>query len=205
MDYFCLTVADLPHFDNLIKRALVSDITKTFDILGWYSPCIIKAKILLQQLWEEKICWDDFVPSVIQQTWSKWRVELNLLSKQHTLQCYFPKDGIIVSMQLHGFSDASEQALAGVVYLHMTDSKVHMSLVMSKTKVAPIKQLTIPRLELCGVHILAQMLHHCKEVFCLPLQQIYAWTGSSIGSIGLLETLDASKHTLEIVFLKLWS
>ena len=159
-----------------------SDIAKTFNILGWYSPCIIKAKILLQRLWQEKIGWDDSVPSVIQQTWSKWRVEHNLLSEQHILQCYLPKDAIIVSMQLHGFSDAYEQAYAGVVYLHMIDLRggAHTSLVMSKTKVAPIKQLIIPRLELCGEHILAQMLHHCKDVFCLHLQQIYAWTDSTI-------------------------
>ena len=47
MDHLCLTIIDLPHFDNLTKRALVSDIAKIFDILGWYSLCIIKAKILL--------------------------------------------------------------------------------------------------------------------------------------------------------------
>ena len=112
----------------------------------------------------------------------KWRVELNLLSKQHILQCYFPKDAIIVSMQLNGFLDASEQAYAGVVYFRMTDSKrsTYTYLVILKTKVAPIKRLTIPRLELYGAHILAQILHHCKEVFCLPSQQIYFWTGSTI-------------------------
>ena len=48
MDHLGLTIADLPCIDNLTKCALVSDIAKTFGILGWYSPCIIKAKILLQ-------------------------------------------------------------------------------------------------------------------------------------------------------------
>lgn len=67
-------------------------------------------------------------------------------------------------MQLHGFSDASERAYAGVVYLRMHDSEGHVlvALVMSKTKVAPIKRITIPRLELCGAHLLAQMLHHVE-------------------------------------------
>jgi hypothetical protein len=51
---------------------------------------------------------------------------------------------------------------------------------MSKTKVAPIKRLTIPRLELCGANLLAQILHHCKEVFSLPLKDIFAWTDSTI-------------------------
>ena len=85
-------------------------------------------------------------------------------------------------MQLHGFSDATHQTYAGFVYLHMTNSRgdIHTSLVMFKTKVAPIKQLTIPRLELCGAHTLAQLLHHCKEIFCLPLQQVYEWTDSTM-------------------------
>ena len=61
----------------------------------------------------------------------------------------------------------------------MSDSEghVHVALVMSKTKVAPIKRVTIPRLELCGAHLVAQMLHHVKEV---PLQAVRAWTDSTI-------------------------
>lgn len=64
----------------------------------------------------------------------------------------------------------------------MVDSTgcTHTSLVMSKTKVAPIKRLTIPRLELCGAHLLAQILHHCKEVFSLSLKDVFAWTDSTI-------------------------
>ena len=85
-------------------------------------------------------------------------------------------------MQLHGFSDASESAYAGVVYLRMTDrvGTVHVSLVASKTKVAPIKRLTIPRLELCGVHLLAKLLEHIKSTLKVTLEDVYAWTDSTI-------------------------
>ena len=95
---------------------------------------------------------------------------------------FFPKDTKVVSMLLHGFSGASEQAYAGLVYLRMVDSAggVHTSLVMSKTKVAPIKWLTIPRLELCGAHVLTQILHHSKKVFSLSLKDIFVWTDSTI-------------------------
>lgn len=66
--------------------------------------------------------------------------------------------------------------------MRMVDSnwKVHISLVMSKTKVAPIKRLSIPRLELCGAQVLAQLLHHAKDVFQLPMNSIFAWTDSTI-------------------------
>ena len=151
LDHFRLTIADLPPLTNVTKRLLVSDISKTFDVLGWFSPAIIKVKILLQRLWELKVDWDDPVPQLIKDVWLQWRSELRLLSEKHISRCYFPKGIVIESIQLHGFSDASEDAYASVIYLRLTDSvgNVHLSLVIAKTKVAPIKRLTIPRLELC--------------------------------------------------------
>ena len=65
LDHFRLTVADLPPLENLTKRLLVSDIAKTFDVLVWFAPTLIKAKILLQRLWEQKVDWDDPVPQTI--------------------------------------------------------------------------------------------------------------------------------------------
>ena len=166
----------------MTKRSLVSDVAKTFDALGWYSPTIVKAKILLRMLWLEGIGWDDCVPNSILEEWSKWRRELPLLSSHHIPRCYYPKEAIIVSTQLHSFSDASEKAYSGVVYLRMQDSNglIHTSLVASKTRVAPIKRITIPRLELNGALILAQLLSHCKKVLDLPLSSVHAWTDSTI-------------------------
>lgn len=85
-------------------------------------------------------------------------------------------------MQLHGFSDASEDAYSGVVYVRATDTHgtVHTSLVIAKTRVAPIKRLSIPRLELCGAQFLAELLHHARTIFDLPLSKVFAWTNSTI-------------------------
>ena len=140
-----------------------------------FPRAIIKVKILLQRVWEFKIGWDELQPDEIKEPWLQWRTELVLLSDRHIPRCYYPKQVCIHSVQLHGFSDASEEAYAGVVYLRMVDtlSHVHISLVTSKTKVAPIKRLTIPRLELCGAHLLAQ-------VFRIPVNDIYAWTDSMV-------------------------
>ena len=181
-DYFRLTVTNLPDAENLTKRRLVSDIARTFDVLRWFSPAIIEVKILLQRVWELKIGWDELLPDEIKEPWLQWRTELVLLSDRHIPRCYYPKQVCIHSVQLHGFSDASEEAYAGVVYLRMVDtlSHVHISLVTSKTKVAPIKRLTIPRLELCGAHLLARILRHVQQVFRIPVNDIYAWTDSMV-------------------------
>ena len=182
LDHFRLTIAELPPLDNITKRVLVSDIAKTFDVLGWFSPSVIKVKILLQQLWEQKVEWDDPVPSSIHDAWLQWRSELPLLSNKHISRCYFGKHTHIVTAELHGFCDASELAYAAVVYLRLADSNgdVQISLVTSKSKVAPIKRLTIPRLELCGAHLLAQLLYHVQQVFEIPLTGLHAWTDSTI-------------------------
>ena len=89
---------------------------------------------------------------------------------------------MIRELQLHGFCDASEDAFAGVVYLRMGDSKdkVHTSLVLAKTKVAPIKRLTISRLELCGAYLLTKILHHVREVLKISSSRVFAWTDSTI-------------------------
>ncbi len=140
-DHFHLTIASLPPIDCITKRALVSDIAKTFDALGWFAPTLIQAKILLQRLWERKVDWDQVVPDEIKDAWLQWRQELPLLASKQISRCYFPSDAQIRSVQIHGFCDASENAYAGVVYIRMidSDSNVHISLVIAKTKVAPIK------------------------------------------------------------------
>ena len=136
----------------------------------------------MQQLWELKVDWDDPLPPHIHDAWLQWRSELKCLSDKYVPRCYFPDEAHIIAVELHGFSDVSERAYAGVIYLRMMDSdgNVHLSLVTSMTKVTPIKRMTIPRLELCGAHLLAQLLHHVQQVFDLPLNCVHAWTDSTI-------------------------
>ena len=182
LDHFRLTITEVTSIENLTKRSLVSDIAKTFDVLGWFSPTIITEKILLQRLWEEKVDWDDDVLMSVKEIWLRWRSELQLLSTKYIPRCYFPKDCQISSTEIHGFCDASEHAYAAVVYFRMTDTQgnVHVSLVISKTRVAPIKRLTIPRLELCGAQLLAHLLLQVKELFHIPFSKVYSWTDSTV-------------------------
>lgn len=182
IDCFRLTIAPLPPTEVLTKRSLVSNIAKTFDVLGWFSPSIIKLKIFLQRLWEEKVGWDEPIPNGIRDEWERWRSELNVLSNKLIRRCYFPKDVHVSSKQLLGFCDASEEAYAAVVYVRMEDThgNAYVSLVSSKTKVAPIRRLTVPRLELCGANLLANLLHHLREVLGVSSNDVFAWTDSKV-------------------------
>ncbi len=189
-DNFRLTMNNVNKSDRLTKRMLVSNIAKLFDVLGLLSPIVIKMKILLQCLWELRIDWDDYVPSKILEVWAQWESELPQLITCRIPRYYFPKTSQVTTLQLHGFCDASENAYAGVVYLRGQDilGNTHISLVMAKTRVAPLKRLTIPRLELCGAHLLSELLHHVMEVYEIPMQQTFAWTDSTI----VLNSLDGS-------------
>ena len=62
MDWFRLTVNNIPPLKSTTKRALTSDVAKTYDVLGWFAPSVIYVKVLLQRLWEARIGWDDPVP-----------------------------------------------------------------------------------------------------------------------------------------------
>ncbi len=122
------------------------------------------------------------MPSSVKEVWLHWRKELPCLSGCHIPRCYYPKEARITSLQLHGFPDASECAYGGVVYLRTvdTDGKVHVSFVMAKTKVAPIKRVSIPRLELCGAELLARLLHHVQDILGVSPNDVFACTDSTI-------------------------
>ena len=169
-DQLRLNVSDSPVTNEMTKRGVVSDVAT------------VKMKILLQRLWEIKLDWDDPIPEDFLEVWSQWRRELPSLSGIHIPRCYSPSGFSVSSMQLHGFCDASEDAYGGVVFLRLTDPTgiVHTEIVVAKTKVSPIKRLSIPRLELCGAQLLTKLLCHAKRILNVPVTSVFAWTDSTI-------------------------
>lgn len=140
LNSFHLTVVEVPQPTILTKRILGSNVAKTFDVLGWFAPSVIMVKILLQRLWEAGVGCDDLIPKEIHDSWKKLQLELPVLTTKLIPCCYYPRDVHIVPLQLHGFSDPV------MVYVRLVDSSqtTHVSLDMSKTKVVPLKHLTVP-------------------------------------------------------------
>ena len=162
-DHFRFSCTELSVEESLItKHELLSDSAKIFDPLGLISCVTTVAKIIFQLLWERGMPWDEPLPPNIQKEWLNWRTQLPEISNIRIPRCYAPVSSTIVVRQLIGFSDASEEAYCGVVYLRSLDTagRVYTSLIMAKTRVAPIKRVTLPRLELCGVHLLSQLMKH---------------------------------------------
>ena len=186
----CNTESDLLHLTMsivsseclLTKRMLASNIAHVYDVLEWYSPTTINIKILLPQLWVAKITWDDLVPLAVQSTWDKWKNELPAHRKRFLPRCFHSNGVNKSSRELHGFCDASELVYNAVVYLRFRDldDVVHVALVIAKTKVAPIKTLSMPRLEQCGIVMVSRLLDYCRHVLEIPINSMYAWTDSTV-------------------------
>ena len=174
------THVELPSAYSSSKRGIVSDIARTFDVLGWLSPAILPMKLLYRQLWQLKIGWDDEVPNNIKQKHKKWREELPILATVQLARCYFSQEKPL-TVELHGFCDASQDAYAAVIYISASFASKPPSceLVISKTRVAPLKPMTIPRLELCGAALLAKTMKATRETLGIPLEQVH-WSDSTI-------------------------
>ena len=168
------------HYASTI-RGIVSDTAKSFDVLGWMAPFILRMKVLFQLLWKKKVDWDSQLDEDLTAQHVQWRNKLSLLKNITVPRCYFSATPS-ASVQLHGFSDASDLAYAAVVYLRATyeDNSITSRLVVAKTRVAPLKTLSIPRLELCGAEMLSDLLATTKETLSVSDSDVYAWCDSTI-------------------------
>lgn len=169
------------------KRSILSEIGKLYDPNGYISPVVVSAKILMQRIWLSKLDWDEQIlsNSSILNDWLKFMHSLPELNKI-SIPRWLSMKGNWQS-ELHTFSDASQDAYAAVVYVRTTDldGNVTIRLVQSKTKVAPIKRLSIPRLELCGAHIAARLAETVLNEFSNQINDCHFWTDSEIVLIWL--------------------
>lgn len=171
--------------ENWTKRQILSEIGKLYDPNGYISPIVIIAKIIMQKIWLEKIDWDETVSSTIQAQWIDYLSDLSEINNISIPRWLGMKS--IWHSELHVFSDASESAYAAVAYVKTTttDGIQRIELVQSKTKVAPLKRLTIPRLELCGAHIAAKLAEKIISEFKEKISDCHFWTDSEIVLIWL--------------------
>lgn len=131
------------------KREFLQFMMTVFDPLGFLSPIMIKLKLLYQDLWRLDIKWDCEVPNEIFYRWQTWLKETRELDFVEIPRCYFPGAKPFRAAELHTFCDASDRAFVAVVYLRIEqEDKTHISMISSKAKVAPMKTMTVPRLEL---------------------------------------------------------
>lgn len=166
--------------NKITKRHILSTIAQIFDPLGLVVPCIVEAKIIMQQLWLAKCSWDDPVSNDIQHAWNIFQNTLPTLNNFDIPRWITYESP--TSIQYHIFTDASEKAYGACIYVRSISKtgEVRVRLLTAKSKVAPIKSTTIPRLELCAALLGTRLYMKVRQSLTLNVEQVTFWCDSTI-------------------------
>ena len=147
------------------KRGILSTLATIFDPLGLVSPIAVMAKVLFQELCSEGLGWDEKLPESKMIRWQMWLDDLKETDKIAIPRCMLAKvEGEVINVSLHGFGDASRYAYCAMIFLVcVTTQGTYSRLLCSKTRVAPLKTLTIPRLELMSARIFVNLMDTVKN------------------------------------------
>jgi Pao retrotransposon peptidase/Family of unknown function (DUF5641) len=160
------------------KRAILKTTASTYDPLGLLSPIVMFPRTIIQQLWARELDWDQAVTEDIS---NKWEECLQNLLNVHLIR--IPRwiyDGPNSNMELHVFCDASERAYATCIYSRVNSrgGTIATNLVCSKSRVAPLKNESVQRLELMGCVLGTRLLNATNMVYKVPEERIFYYTDS---------------------------
>ncbi|XP_075150789.1 uncharacterized protein LOC142224896 [Haematobia irritans] len=161
------------------KREVLSTIARFFDPCGWLAPIIVVAKLIMQQIWLDKVGWDDGLTPLTSTTWQNFlKTCPDIQSVKIPRWVQFTPES---KVELHGFCDSSERAYAATLYSRFrTGNDIKCHLIVAKTRVAPIKKQSLPRLELCGAVLLSTLVSSTMPRLQLTSYDLHFWTDSTI-------------------------
>ncbi len=138
---------------DVTMRKIYRTLAKLYDPLGYLIPYSTRAKIIVQLLWDKRREWDDpNLPANLQASWNQWESELPHSTQICLPRCYSSSLQHPVKIRsVHVFCDTSERAYGSVAYLCSEDDQgnLEVAFLAARSRVAPKKQISIARLELC--------------------------------------------------------
>ncbi|XP_032781182.2 uncharacterized protein LOC116919317 [Daphnia magna] len=163
------------------KRDLLKSIFSIFDPLGFLAPIVFQAKVLMLDIWRRKFDWDDELSQDLIDRWIRWTETLTSLSKLVLERCISPRRNDLTTTELHVFGDASEMGFGAVAYVRFlfSDGTASVKFIISKARVAPLKFLTIPRLELNAAVLTTRLSVQVSMEHDLVFDQTFYWTDST--------------------------
>ncbi|XP_055612618.1 uncharacterized protein LOC129759241, partial [Uranotaenia lowii] len=178
-DLFGCNVGIRDPVEPITKRQILSGISQLYDPLGLIAPIVIRGKMLMQRLWLQSCEWDEPINGGLADQWARYLRELSgLQAFRVSRYAFLPKSEI----QIHVFSDASESAYGACVYARSlnNDGKINVSLLASKSRVAPLKKVTLPRLELCAANVAAELHSKVLKALRLSISASFFWSDSTV-------------------------
>lgn len=171
----------IPEDKDITKRTMLSDLMSLiYDRIGLMATLKIKFKIIMRETYCLETGWDDPLPAHILQPYKQLKIDMN-----KTKEIRFPRKIIIdqyVSLELHGFCDASEWAYGACIYIRSENKngEIMSRLLCARSRVSPLKKTTLARLELCGALLLAKLYEIVSSALELNFNEIMFWSDSSI-------------------------
>ena len=162
------------------RRGILSIVGSVYDPFGIVSPFILNGKIILQELCREGLSWDQPISEIKAQEWKNWLTSLKTIESVTLKRCLTPESRPIV-YELHHFADASAFAYAIVSYLRVIceDGSINCTFLYGKCYVAPLKVVTIPRLELAAAVLLIKSDEIIKKALdFIVFNNVYFWSDS---------------------------
>lgn len=164
------------------RRGILSAISSIFDPLGLISPMLLPGRLILQDICKGGCNWDDPIAEDVAKSWKQWADDLQLVNELQVPRCYKGDlSGEVTSVELHHFADASLTGYGECSYLRLIDEHggVSTSLVMSKSRVAPTKPMTIPRLELMAAVLAVKVARFLNRELHYDVKHVF-WTDSKV-------------------------
>ena len=163
------------------RRGILSMVSSLYDPLGFLAPCILLAKLILQELCRHGVSWDEMVDDRTAEQWREWVIELPHLSTAAIPRCFIPESFTVERLELHTFCDASIRAYAAVSYLRAVgfDGRIHCAVVLGKSRLSPLKTTTIPRLELSAAVLAARLSKRVIEELTVCISTVVFWSDST--------------------------
>ncbi|KAL7723722.1 hypothetical protein ACLKA6_009440 [Drosophila palustris] len=176
-DSFLFTFSSRLSSASHTKRSVLSTIARFYDPLGLIGPTMTRAKIILQRMWRDKLQWDESLPQSLSTTWSNFCKDFSDVCHAKYMR-YVLMPG--ATFEIHAFCDASLDAYGACIYvLSYKDDRIQSHLLCSKARVAPLKTLTVPKLELCAAHLLALLIQDIVKMRLFDCR-IHCWSDSSV-------------------------
>jgi hypothetical protein len=162
------------------KRGIAGVVASIYDPTGLVGPFTVKGKIILQELWRRGYCWDSPVEGHILRCWKSWVDGAAKVDNFQVRRCFYSEDPSDV--ELHIFGDASEVAYGAVAYLRFVTKTgaLETSLVSSKSRLAPIRSITLPRLELNAAVTAVRLYRKLIYELDYPIQKTQFYTDSTL-------------------------
>jgi len=164
------------------RKGLLSVVSSLYDPLGLIAPFVFPAKLLLQDLCRRGAKWDDNLSTTELQQWNLWQDQLEDLEDLEVPRCFKPSNfDDVITRELHNFSDASQAGYGAVCYMRTIDAcgRINVSFVIGKSRVAPLKHLTIPRLELSAAVLAVKLNSMVTQELDDKIEEPFFWTDSS--------------------------